>query len=241
MEKVEWGWVVMGKPKRMNAWLSKWRSHCSGVHLINNKAHDSFGIPGSNAYFEFSGYLEVLNCMKTEGPYVIANDTWFKTHNAFLWTGLLRNFRQKQGSEVSIYGDIRKEISPYPEKPSPYLSSWIFYIPNKTVLGQFQTCLKQAIASVEQGGFSHEYVSYVEDWLKPKNRLYGWHMASHESGVLERKRRCIYIEHQLNLELLKAGVHLVSLGYQQNWRYGLLRWLDRLQTRLNAWGFYPFV
>ena len=98
MEKVEWGWVVMGKPKRMNAWLSKWGSHCSGVHVINNKAHDSFGIPGSNAYFEFSGYLEVLNCMKTEGPYVIANDTWFKTHNAYFWSGLLRNFRPKKGS-----------------------------------------------------------------------------------------------------------------------------------------------
>jgi len=241
MEKVEWGWVLMGKPKRMDRWLRDWKSRCTGVHVINNKAHDSFGIPGSNAYFEFSGYLEVLNCMKTEGPYIIANDTWFKTHNASLWSGLLKKFRESNPLDTAIYGDIRREVSLFVEKPSPYLSSWIFYIPDRTRLVQFQACLEKAIASALQGEFSADYLAYVEDWLQPQNFLYGWHTPSKDPGILERKRLCIYMEHQLNVELLKTGIHFVSLGEKLRVHYALLRWVDRLQTRLNAWGFYPFV
>ena len=50
-----------------------------------------------------------------------------------------------------------------------------------------------------------------------------------------------YIEHQLNAELLNAGLDLVSLGHHQKGLYGLLRLIDRLQTRLNAWGLFPFT
>ena len=241
MEKVEWGWVVMGKPKQFDRWQKEWQAGCADVHIVNNKGGDGFGTQGSNAYFEFSGYLELVKSMRTEGPYIIANDTWFKTHHSALWGRLLRNFLNTDDCKDCVFGDIRTEASAFVEKPSPYLSSWIFYIPNKAVLMQFQTCLEKAIATAKEANFSRQYLDYVAGWLQPKNRLYGWHMPSADTCVLERKRICIYIEHQLNAELLKAGLDLVSLGHHQKGLYVLLRLIDRLQTRLNAWGLFPFT
>jgi len=241
MEKVEWGWVVMGKPKQFDQWQKQWQAGCADVHIVNNKSGDSFGTPGSNDYYEFSGYLELVKSMRTEGPYIIANDTWFKTHHSALWSRLLRNFLKTDFRKDRIFGDIRTEPSAFVEKPSPYLSSWIFYIPNKVVLMQFQGCLERAIATSREANFSSGYLDYVAGWLQPKNRLYGWHKPSADTSVLERKRNCIYIEHQLNTELLNAGLDLVSLGYDQKRRYAILRLVDRLQTRLNAWGLFPFT
>ena len=241
MEKVEWGWVVMGKPKQFEQWQKKWQARCADVHIVNNKSGDSFGTPGSNNYFEFSGYLELVKSMRTEGPYIMANDTWFKTHHSALWGRLLRNFFKADVRKDCVFGDIRTEASAFVEKPSPYLSSWIFYIPNKAVLTQFQACLERAIVTAREANFSRQYLDYVAGWLQPKNRLYGWHMPSADTSVLERKRTSIYIEHQLNAELLNAGLDLVSLGHHQKGLYGLLRLIDRLQTRLNAWGLFPFT
>jgi hypothetical protein len=241
MEKVEWGWVVMGEPHGMNQWKKNFHRWVSRVHLINNKKGEEFGMPGSNAYFEFSGYLELIAQMQTEGPYILANDTWFKTHNRCLWRMLLRQFLVKAHAADSIFGDIRTETSAFSEKPSPYLSSWIFYIPNKALLMQFKASLERAIELAHEANFSDGYKSYVEDWLNPKNPWYGWHMDSQNSEVLERKRRCIYIEHQLNLQLIDAQLSLKSLGYQQRRLYFVLRWVDRLQTRLHAWRLFRFT
>jgi hypothetical protein len=179
--------------------------------------------------------------MHTEGPYIIANDTWFKTHHSFLWGRLLRNFLNTQVRKDCVFGDIRTESSEFVEKPSPYLSSWIFYIPNQAVLMQFQACLERAIVKAMETNFSSQYLDYVTDWLQPKNLLYGWHMQSADAYVLQRKRTCIYIEHQLNVELLNAGLDLASLGHEQKLLYGVLRLIDRFQTRLNAWGLFPFT
>ena len=241
MEKVEWGWVVMGKPKQFDQWQKEWQARCADVHIVNNKSGDTFGTPGSNNYFEFSGYLELVKSMHTDGPYIIANDTWFKTHHSALWRRLLRNFLKTDVRKVCVFGDIRREPSEFAEKPSPYLSSWIFYIPNRLVLQQFQDCLERAIAISREANFSRGYLDYVAGWLQPKNRLYGWHKPSADTSVLERKRNCIYIEHQLNAELLSAGLDLVSLGHDQRRLYRILRLVDRLQTRLNAWGLFPFT
>lgn len=80
---------------------------------------------------------------------------------------------------------------------------------------QFQACLERAIDTDREANFSRQYLDYVAGWLQPKNRLYGWHIPSADTSVLERKRHSIYIEHQLNAELLKAGLDLVSLGHHQ--------------------------
>jgi hypothetical protein len=40
---------------------------------------------------------------------------------------------------------------------------------------------------------------------------------------------------------LNAGLGVASLGHDQKLRYGVLRLVDRLQTRLNAWGLFPFT
>jgi hypothetical protein len=241
MEKVEWGWVVMGKPKQFERWQKDWQRSCAEVHIVNNKNGDIFGSPGSNSYYEFSGYLELAKSMRTEGPYIVANDTWFKTHHSILWSRLLRHFLKTDFPKDCVFGDIRTEPSTFVEKPSPYLSSWIFFIPNRMILQQFQGCLERAIVTSRESRFSSEYLEYVENWLQPKNPFYGWHNPSSDALALQRKRKCVYIEHQLNIELLKAGLNLVSLGQNQKWRYTILRIIDRLQTRLNAWGLFPFT
>jgi hypothetical protein len=106
---------------------------------------------------------------------------------------------------------------------------------------QFQACLERAIATSREANFSRGYLDYVAGWLQPKNRLYGWHIQSSSEAIVSRKRTCIYTEHQLNAELLNAGLDLVSLGHNQRRLYRILRLVDRLQTRLNAWGLFPFT
>ena len=96
MEKVEWGWVVMGKPKQFDQWQKDWLAGCEDIHIVNNNRGDSFGTPGSNDYFEFSGYLELVKSMRTEGPYIIVNDTWFKTQHS----------TQKQKTKPSLNAPI---------------------------------------------------------------------------------------------------------------------------------------
>jgi hypothetical protein len=241
MEKVEWGWVVFGKPRQFDQWQRTWNGWCKGVQIINNKPGDQFGIAGSNEHFEFSGYMELLDAMETEGPFIIVNDTWFKTHNSVFWNRLLRMFLREKQHPNGICGDIRTEVSVFSEKPSPYLSSWIFYLPNRDCLVRFRKCIALAIQDAKGANFTPEYIAYVEDWLSPKNRLYGWHIKSKEQAVMERKRRSIYMEHALNVRLMEEGFQLLSMGNNHPMLYRILRLLDRLQTRLFAWGFYPFA
>ena len=241
MEKVEWGWVVMGKPDQMQLWQKHWDSQCKKVHIINNNSGDTFGFPGSNRHFEFSGYQELISQFQTEGPYLIVNDTWFKTHSALLWTKLLKRFLKKPKNDLSIYGDIRREASSFEEKPSPYLSSWVFFIPNRKALEGFALSLEKAIFESSRTDFTAKYKQYVEDWIQPRNALYGWHLAQLTSEALERKRQCIFMEHSLNKELLREGFQLKGIGYNQKILYALIRLVDRLQTRLFAWGLHPFA
>ena len=35
MEKVEWGWVVMGKPKQFDQWQKDWQARCADVLITN--------------------------------------------------------------------------------------------------------------------------------------------------------------------------------------------------------------
>jgi hypothetical protein len=241
MEKVEWAWVVMGKPEQMSQWRSHWKAFYSKLHIINNQPGDTYGQAGSNRYFEFSGYLEAIDLFQTEGPFILCNDTWFKTHNMSLWTLLLQRFLRNSPKADDIFGDLRTELSNFIEKPSPYLSSWIFFIPNREILEQFRNCLQNAIREAVVADFSKEYLDYVEDWIRPKNPFYGWHIQSNQIESIERKRRCIYIEHRWNAWLLKEGFELCSFGSTQKYLYGLVRIIDRLQTRLFAWGLHPFA
>lgn len=241
MEKVEWAWVVLGKPARMSQWQSAWKLICSDIHIINNLCGDTYGHTGSNRYFEFSGYLEAVDRFQSEGPFMIVNDTYFKSHNAVLWNLLLHRFLRERDIADCIYGDIRTEVSNFKEKPSPYLSSWIFFIPNRQALQRFRSTLESAIEDATNANFSTEYLAYVEDWIRPKNTLYGWHIQSGQEESWERKRLCIYIEHRWNVALLNEGFELRSLGGNQKRLYWVLRMVDRLQTRLLAWGLHPFT
>jgi hypothetical protein len=109
--------------------------------------------------------------MRTEGPYIIANDTWFKTHHAALWGRLLRNFFKADVRKDCVFGDIRTEASAFVEKPSPYLSSWIFYIPNKAVLMQFQACLERAIATAREANFSRRLLGLCSGLVTAEKSL----------------------------------------------------------------------
>ena len=234
MQKVEWGWVVYRKPHNWNLWLREWSFYTNNIFIVNNKADDVFGTKGSNTFFEFSAYKEVAQYFTTDGPYIIANDTWFKTHVACFWSPLIKAYLQKP--ERKIFGDIRLEPSNFTEKPSPYLSSWIFCIPDRNSLELFLASLDGAMQRA--GGFeiSDAYRAYVEDWVTPQSIWFGWHRRHLKYEDLQRKQQCIFMEHALNRAFLENGLEIDSLGiYNPVW-YKVLRLVDRLQTRFIAWG-----
>ena len=234
MQKVEWGWVVYGKPQNWNQWLNEWSNHTSNVHIINNKSDDMFGKQGSNDFFEFSAYKEVLQHFTTDGPYIIANDTWFKTHVACLWTPLIKTYLKNPKNK--LFGDIRVESSNFNEKPNHYLSSWIFCIPDRIALDLFVSSLEEAMQHASGFEISEEYRAYVEDWIKPKSGWYGWHQHHFNKEDLKRKKQCIYMEHALNRAFIKLGLEISSLGKFNPLWYKALRVADRIQTRFVAWG-----
>jgi len=235
-KEIEWGWVTYGKPNQFSSWKNQWAHKINGFYIINNKSHDSFGESGSNEYSEFSGYLEVIEKFRGTGPFILCNDTWFKTHYPPIWNRLLKNaITQMNDSSNAIYGDIRWDKEEFIEKPSPYLSSWIFLIPNKPSLEEFKETLLFTLRTLNVKELSNEYKSYVASWISPSNKWKGWHKMAIQSSDIKRKTHSIYLEHYLNNNFKHRGIQIRSLGmFNPTW-YFAVRIIDRLRTRFKAW------
>lgn len=236
-DQIEWGWVVYGQPNGFDRWKKDWENTLWKYHIVNNKRNDTFGQTGSNQHAEFSGYLELIEQFQGDGPFVIANDTWFKTHYSPGWSKLLRVALQKLDGHVGLHGDIRWEPSEFQEKPSPYFSTWIFLFPHRTALNQFRDALIQTIENCHEWNLSKEYKEYVNHWLHPSTFWRGWHQKTTNPELIEMKKTSIYREHFLNNQLIKNGLITQSLGFFHPRLYFALRLMDRLRTRLVAWGF----
>ena len=238
--KMNWGLVTYGSGK-----ATGWGTKCitdrfpdATLWVVNNGAGKAVGneLQGTNEFFEFSGYAQLIEAFKAgKGPFVIANDTFFKTHQTRLWLVLLKRILGARNPLQTgmVYGDIRIDGNALSERPNPFWASWIFVIPDVATLLRFEGVLQQVMAEGERP-LSEAYKAFFEAWLQPRKRWGGWHGQATEAA-LRRKRSCIVMEHRLSYLWVKAGYEIGSIGAFYPRFYGILRILDRLKTRWQAW------
>ena len=156
----------------------------------------------SNSHYEFGGYLAGLQRVQTEGPFLIVNSTVFLTRALGLWKRVLN---ASNIYKSPVYGDATPSPDArIPEIPHPYYSSWIFLIRDREALQTFTTALERSLSQVQQEP-SPAYKSYLERWLNPRNRFYGWH-GPKTPQALQRKKLTIGWEHRLSAELATLGI-----------------------------------
>jgi hypothetical protein len=207
------------------------------ISVLNNKpkAARPSEIQGSYAHYEFSGYLEMCESLTGTGPFVIVNDTLFKTHYTVGWLRLLkRAMIQLNKDTVTVYGDIRWDGPAYAERPNPFLASWLFVLPNVHTLEVFKQSLAE-ILNEPTSLDSEAYQAFLQAWIFPKGKLSGWHGGAKDEHARIRKERCIRLEHRLSKVLPQHGLPLTSLGSFSPFFYMILRGMDRLNTRVKAW------
>ena len=207
------------------------------ISVLNNKPNAAIPseIQGSYAHYEFSGYLEMCESFTGTGPFVIVNDTLFKTHYTVGWLRLLkRAMIQLNKDTVTVYGDIRWDGPAYAERPNPFLASWLFVLPNVHTLEVFKQSLAEILNEPASLG-SEAYQAFLHAWIFPKGKLSGWHGGAKDEHAQIRKERCIRLEHRLSTVLPQHGLPLTSLGSFSPFFYMILRGMDRLNTRVKAW------
>ena len=207
------------------------------ISVLNNKPNAArpSEIQGSYAHYEFSGYLEMCESFTGTGPFVIVNDTLFKTHYTVGWLRLLkRAMIQLNKDTVTVYGDIRWDGHAYDERPNPFLASWLFVLPNAHTLDVFKQSLAEILNEPASLG-SEAYQAFLHAWIFPKGKLSGWHGGAKDDYARIRKERCIRLEHRLSTVLPQHGLPLTSLGSFSPFFYMILRGMDRLNTRIKAW------
>ena len=206
------------------------------ILVLNNKPNTArpSEIQGSYAHYEFSGYLEMCESFKGTGPFVIVNDTLFKTHYTVGWLRLLkRAIAQLNRHTVTVYGDIRWDGEAYAERPNPFLASWLFVLPNELSLQVFKQSLAEILNEPASLG-SEAYQAFLHGWIFPKGKLSGWHGGAKDEPARARKERCIRWEHRLSTVLPQHGLPLTSVGSFSPFSYLVLRGIDRLNTRFKA-------
>lgn len=234
-----WGLVSYAKKGQWQRLLNQLKAlfpRSTGWVVNNCEGEAAEGeIQGDNAQFEFGGYRVLCEKMAAlNGPYVILNDTLFRTHSTRGWMKLLRGIPGRQDESVHcVYGDIRYDGEALAERSNPFLASWIFVIPNKTSLMAFKQILCEVLQE-ETLLLSPEYEAFLTSWIEPKSGWRGWHGASSEAEKA-RKRQCIVWEHRLSLRLLASGMDVRSVGEWDPGLYRRLRIADRLKTRWKAW------
>jgi hypothetical protein len=206
------------------------------ILVLNNKPNTArpSEIQGSYAHYEFSGYLEMCESFKGTGPFVIVNDTLFKTHYTVGWLRLLkRAIAQLNRHTVTVYGDIRWDGEAYAERPNPFLASWLFVLPNELSLQVFKQSLAEILNEPASLG-SEAYQAFLHGWIFPKGKFSGWHGGAKDEPARARKERCIRLEHRLSTVLPQHGLPLTSVGSFSPFSYLVLRGIDRLNTRFKA-------
>jgi hypothetical protein len=70
---------------------------------------------------------------------------------------------------------------------------------------------------------------FLTKWLESGGLWKGWQGSIKDSVTIERKKKCIYWEHQLSANLVKSGIELRSIGEKSRIGYKILRGFDRLK------------
>lgn len=223
---------------------AKWQQQIAGLKkdlqptqlLVVNNDHQNCHpeeIRGDNSSFEFSAYAQLGSLLEGDGPFVIANDTLFKTHWQRGWTKLLQKaITQMDRHELAVWGDIRTDGDDIPERPVLFLASWIFVLPNRQSLEAFTQILSELCATKMQEP-SPAYALFLHWWTSPSRRLRGWH-GPRTAENLQRKIRSIRLEHALSTAFHQNHLPIHSLGQFSPLAYKFLRLFDRLRTRLDS-------
>ena len=237
ISRLEIGMVVFGEPKK----YSKYFDGIS-VDVINNKPNDlGFGRLGENRLFEFGAFEDLMLNFKSDGPYLLLNDTFFSNHVSGFWMMLIKQWSKelikKPVLENIIYGDVRQDGDALKERPGLFLSSWIFMIPNRRALTTFLESLLEVTRKPIPVKHSPEYELFLTLWLQSKHPLRGWQGVRTKENLF-RKRTSIYIEHQWSAHATEKGLELVSLGVNNQILYACIRILDRALARFRAFRNY---
>jgi len=223
---------------------AKWQQQIAGLKkdlqvtqlLVANNDHQNCRpeeIKGDNSSFEFSAYAQLGSLLEGDGPFVIVNDTLFKTHWQQGWTRLLQKaIARMDRRELVVWGDIRTDGDDIPERPALFLASWIFVLPNRQSLEAFVQILSELCAAKMQEP-SSAYAHFLQWWTSPSRRLFGWH-GLRTAENLQRKIRSIRLEHALSAALHQKNIPIHSLGHFSPLAYKFLRLFDRLRTRLDS-------
>jgi hypothetical protein len=189
-------------------------------------------IQGHNQLQDLGAYLSLCEQFTGDGPYLLINDTLFTNHISWAWKYYVKLW-QKYNSNLleinSVWGDIRKPNNPPQEIPSHYLASWIFIIPNKTVLTTFSSQLSSAIHDSAKNPMSVSYQSYLTNFLNG-NVFRGWHKIV-EKTKKDQKMECYIVEHKLNRLLLESNIQLHSLQEVKPILGLFIRTIERIFTR----------
>lgn len=186
-----------------------WHIYDTGEPAFDAKTTNVTMVP--NTHFEFGGYLAGAKGVQTEGPYVILNSTVFQTRSLWTWKRILRS---KNAYNAALYGDATPSPNAHiREIPDPYFASWVFVIRDKPALQDFAKALEQTLSKPSPAP-SPYYAAYLQHWLEPRNRWYGWHgIKTPQSRA--RKKQTIQWEHRLSMELRALGIQ--SFGARSPW------------------------
>ena len=206
-----------------------WRVYDTGIPAFDAKTSEVSEV--SNSHYEFGGYLAGSLGVQSEGPYVIVNSTVFQTRSLWAWKWILRS---SNGFKAPIYGDATPSPDPYIEEiPHPYYASWIFLVRDREALKAFSDALDRVLGTVTPKP-SPAYAAYLQRWLEPRSRLYGWH-GTKTSKALARKKQTIQWEHRLSKELVPLGIQ--SFSKYSPW-HAMAQFLDKIHRHWASFAKY---
>lgn len=196
-----------------------WNVYDTGTPAFDAKTNEVTEVP--NNHYEFGGYLAGAKGVQTEGPFVILNSTVFQTRSFWTWKRILRS---QNTFNAALYGDA----TPSPdvqitEIPNPYFASWVFLVRDKPALHDFVNALERTLSNPSPAP-SSPYAAYLQHWLEPRNRFYGWHgIKTPQSRA--RKKQTIQWEHRLSRELATSGIQ--SFAKLSPW-HAMAQFLDKI-------------
>ena len=213
------------KQKLWNVFLKRSELINSKHIVIDNCPEENYESKrGSNEFYEFSGYIEGIEALRSNDldRIFIFNDTLFEHHATMMWAYLLKNISPKKDG---IFGDGRIEPVLWGSLPLKILASWHFLLNGKDSIRGFKELLEHILADFDKPlVIDGAYELYREKYLSG-GVFNGYSLSgklNNEKDLL-RKKKCIDTEHRLGRELEKKGKMIFYSGFQ----YQFIRLLDR--------------
>ena len=205
------------------------------IVIDNSPKENSMATRGSNEFYEFSGYLEGLEKVRSKDldKIFLFNDTLFEHHAYNMWANFFKNVSFERDG---IYGDGRIEPILWNDKPLKIVASWHFLLFGKASIKAFTKILKDVLADFDEPLFIDDaYELYREKYLS--GGIFNGYSLSGKLNKEDslRKKKCIDTEHRLGRALDKAGKMIFYSGFQYHFTHLVDRYLSfrrRFKSRL---------